>query len=231
MAGIQDYWDFCEDFQGHLLFSSTAASNTGHRFVIADTSTAGTPTYTTVDGSSSGEVALDFDSQEEIQNVCLYQADVLNMDIDKIRGVEFRVKQNQATIDAASSIAFGLAGDRNAAIDSIAQAALFRCIGSNAVVVETDDGTTNNDDVATGESLTNAYKTFKIDFSQGKSDVRFFMTGSTLGSTGLKAVATGTTFDMSAYTGSLQLFAQIQKTSDTNTDGITIDYIKAWGIR
>lgn len=216
-----DFWEFFTDFFGSGALSATAADNS--EMLIADTSVAGTPTYVYVDGSQSGEVALDFDSQAEAQNVCLYQGDKLQFDIDEIVEVEIRIKQNQATIDSATSIAFGVTGDRNDAIDSIAQAAIFRLIGTNSVVVETDDGTTNNDDVATGKTLANAYKTFKISFAAGKSDVRFFIDG--------EPVAESTTFSMAAYSGSLQAFVQIQKTSDANTDGVTIDSIRIRGRR
>ena len=36
---------------------------------------------------------------------------------------------------------------------------------------------------------------------------------------------------MSNYTGSLQPVIQLQKTADTNTDGVTVDYVKVWGTR
>lgn len=224
MAGMQDFWCFEDDFFGGGTLST---SGQGDPWVATIT---GSATAAYVDGSSSGEVTLDNESTGEIQNTCLSFGDKLAMDIDKIQGAEFRVKMNQAALDATTSLAFGLAGDRNAAIDSIAQAALFRVIGADsttAVVVESDDGTNNNDDVATGQTLINAYKTFKIDFSQGTSDVRFYMDDAN----GLRRVASGTTFDMSNYTGSLQPFVQLQKTSDTNTDGVTIDYVKVWGKR
>ena len=220
----KDFWRFDWDFFGHEVFSATAADNA--TFMIADTSSAGTPTYAVVDGSGSGEIAIDFDNTSEIQNVCLFQNDKLQYDIDLITEVAFRVKMNQAAVNAATSLAFGVAGDRNDAIDSIAQAALFRVVGSDsttAVVVETDDGTNNNDDVATGDTLINAYKDFLISFAAGTNDVRFFIEG--------QPVATGTTFDMSSYTGSLQLFAQLQKTANTNTDGVTIDRIAIRGRR
>ncbi|HSG70825.1 MAG TPA: hypothetical protein VLA12_10445, partial [Planctomycetaceae bacterium] len=144
------------------------------------------------------------------------------------KGFEWRVKQSQASIDTATSIAFGLAGDRNDAIDSIAQNCLFRLIGSSSVVVETDDGTTDNDDVATGQTLVDSYKTFKVDFSAGKSNIKFYMSD---GNGAMKRVASGTTFSMAAYTASLQPIVQIQKTSDSNADGVTLDYFHAWGIR
>ena len=220
----KDFWEFVEDFFGNEVFSTTAADNA--RFLITDTSAAGSPTYAVVDGSSSGEIAIDLASTSEIENVCLSQNDKLQFDIDKIREVNFRVKMNQAALNAASQFAFGLAGDRNDAIDSIAQAALFRVVGADSttnVVVETDDGTNDNNDVATGKTLINAYKDFTISFATGKSDVRFFIDG--------QPVATDTTFDMSNYSGALQIFAQLQKTADTNTDGVTIDRISVRGIR
>lgn len=216
----KDFFEFDDDFLGHRVYSPTAGSNVNHGYVIADTSSAGTPTYAPVDGAESGEVAVDLASTTEVENVCLFQNDILQFDIDKIVEFGCRVKLNVATLDAASQFAIGLAGDRNDAIDSIAQAALFRVIGTGSIVVETDDGSNDNDDVATGKSLSNSYQWLTISFANGKSDVRFFVNG--------QPVATSTTFDMSNYAGALQLFAQIQKTSDNNTDGFTLD---RWYVR
>lgn len=209
-----------DDFIGHRVYSATAGSNIGHNWKVTDTSSAGTPTYTPVDNatdSPNGAVAVAFDSQADAQNVCLNHGNVLCFDIDNLIEVNFRVKLNQAELDATTMFAIGLQGDRNDAIDSIAQHASFRVIGSDsttAVVVESDDGTTDKDDVATGATLANAYKDLKISFAAGKSDVRFFIDG--------EPVATSTTFDMSGYSGCLQPYAQIQKTSDANTDGFTL---------
>jgi hypothetical protein len=168
-------------------------------------------------GGVNGEATLAFDTEEEAQNVCLFQSDVLNYDIDKLMRIELAVKTS-ATLDSATSLAFGLASARNDAIDSIAAHASFRLIGSNAVVVETDDSVTDNDDVATGVSLADTYKRFVIDFSGGKSNVRFYVDGA--------QVAANTTFDMSSYSAGLQPYVQLQKTADTNTDSVTVDYVK-----
>jgi len=218
MAGVQDFVKFCEDFHGPQTL--TASPVGGDLWDIADTSSAGTPTYTV--GGINGEATIAFDTQAEIQNVCLYQSDILNWDIDLLNYVEFRVKMGQAAVDATTSMAIGLAGARNDAIDSIAQAALFRVIGADsttALVVETDDGTNNNDDVATGTTLINAYKKLRISFQAGTSDVRFYVDDN--------RVAAGTTFDMSNYTAGLQFFCQLQKTSDANANSVVIDYIYA----
>lgn len=217
MAGIQDFVCFEEDFLGPQTLTASPAGSDW--WDIADTSSAGTPTYTV--GGVNGEATLAFDNTSEIQNVCLFQSDVLNFDIDLIQSIEMRVKMGQAAIDATSQFAFGLSAARNDAIDSITAAALFRVIGGDsttAVVVETDDTANNNDDVATGKTLINAYKKFVINFAGGKSDVRFYIDGD--------RVAASTTFDMSTYTAGLQPFFQISKTADTNTDSVVIDYVK-----
>lgn len=213
MAGIQDFVEFCEDFLGPQTL--TASPTNGDLWDIADTSSAGTPTYTV--GGTNGEATLAFDNTSEIQNVCLFQSDVLNYDIDLLQSVEFRVK-TVASLDSATSIAFGLASARNDAIDSLTAHASFRLIGSNAIVVESDDGTTDKDDIATGKSLVATYKRFLIDFTGGKSNVKFYIDG--------ERVAAATTFDMSAYSSGLQPYCQLQKTADTNTDSVVIDYIK-----
>lgn len=218
MAGIQNFVKLEEDFLGPMTL--TASPTNGDRWDIADTSSAGTPTYTV--GGINGEATLAFDSQSEVQNVCLFQSDVLNWDIDLIQRIEMRVKTT-ATLDSATSLAFGLASARNDAIDSITAHASFRIIGNNTLVVESDDGTTDKDDVATGASLSDTYKKFVIDFTGGKSNVKFYVDG--------VRVAASTTFDMSGYTAGLQPYVQIQKTADTNTDSVTIDYIKIEGKR
>ena len=216
MAGIQDFVEYCDDF---LVPQTVLASPVGSdQWDLVVTGT--TPTATI--GGINGELTLANSSATEVQNCCVYQSDVLNFDIDLIQRVEMRVKFTAAvggTCDSATSVAFGIAGGRNDAIDSIAQHALFRIIGSNAIVCETDDGTTDKDDVATGVSfVSGTYKKFVIDFTGGKSDVRFYIDGT--------RVAASTTFSMAAYSSGLQPYFQIQKTSDANTDAFSVDYFK-----
>lgn len=238
MAGVQDYWEFFDDFLGAGTFGTAASEN--DPWVVSDTSAAGTPTYTRLDHGETagvfrpGVARLLFDSTNEAQNVCLHFGNALAFDIDSVKGWEcgFRLVPGGTLKDAATTLAIGLTGDRNDAIDSVANAALFRLASasaSNAVVVESDDGTNNNDDVATGVTLADDtwYKA-KLDFSNGKSDVRFFL-GQAGGALG--RVASTTTFDMSNYSAGLQPFFQIQKTADTNTDAVEIDYVKVWGTR
>jgi hypothetical protein len=130
-------------------------------------------------------------------------------------------------------MAWGLTGDRNDAIDSIAIASIFRLAGAadiaaQPVVVENDDATNTNDDVATGLTMTDSlwYK-FKIDLNN-LDDVKMY---GGLASGEMIRLAPSTTLKMSAYGGGLQPFFQIQKTSDANTDAMQIDYVRVWGVR
>lgn len=217
MAGIQDFVCFEDDFLGARTLS--AAGSEGQIWEITDTSAAGTPTYTI--GGINGEATLAFDTQAEAQNVCMAFEDDLNFKIDHIDHIEMRVKMGQAAVDATTMFACGLASARNDAIDSIAAAALFRVVGADsttALVVETDDTANNNDDVATGTTLINAYKKLVISFASGKADVRFYVDGA--------RVAASTTFDMSNYSDGLQPYFQIQKTSDANANSVVIDYVR-----
>lgn len=215
------------DFRGHHLIPA-AASNAGGPFSKADTSAAGAPTLV---GLNGGGVRLGLEATNEVQNLCLYMGDILPFTIGEIIAARIIAKCT-AALDSATSIAFGLGSARNDAVASMTARACFKLAGSQAVVVDTDDGTTERLNVATGLTLGNAWSKFEIRFadtnvtkdppavSTGRpSNVQFFGNNA-YGS--LRRVASGTAFDMSAYTAGLQLFAQIQKTADTNADVLDI---------
>lgn len=215
------------DFRGHNLILATA-SNAGTPWSKADTSAAGAPTLV---GLNGGGIRLLLDNTNEVQNLCLYQGDVLPFDIDDIIRASF-VVACAAALNAAESLAFGLASARNDVIDSIAAAAIFRCIGNQSVLVESDDGTNDNDDVATGLTLGATWKRFDIDFASRnttreapslslgrKSNVEFYGYN---GFNSRRRVASGTRFDMSNYSSGLQCFFQLQKTAATSTGNLDI---------
>jgi hypothetical protein len=211
MAGIQDFQEFYDDFNGAVAAFPTSA-DPATAWLVDDTSSSGAPTYT----KGTSEATLTLASTTEVENVCLHFNDALDFDIDSIIRMEFRAKVT-ATLDSATTIVMGLGSARADDPDTVAANAFFKLAGSNAVVVETDDGTTDNDDNATGVSLSSTYKRFVIDFSGGKSDVKFYIDGVKVGTE---------TFTMSAYSSGLQPIFQIQKTSDSNTDALTVDYVK-----
>jgi hypothetical protein len=195
-------------------FTTTPTGEWG--WTIADTSAAGTPTYlcATDDG---GAAVLTLEATSEAQNVCLFQNDVLPFDLRKIHHVDFDAKVSG--VDSVTTIVFGVGSARNNTPDSVSVNAWFRMEGSAStsnLVAETDDNTTDNDDKATGATLSSTYKRMRIDFSSGLSDVRFYVDGA--------RVATGTTFDMSAVASgqNVQMIVQLQKASGTGVAAVTL---------
>jgi len=180
---------------------------------------------------SGGSMDLALDATSEVQNACLYMGDILPFDINQLIRVEFVAKLT-ASLAAAVSGVFGVAGARNDALDTVAQSAWFMFTGANTIYCETDDGTTDTDDKTTGLSLAASYRRFTIDFAEGgntrslpslaqdgTSDIRFRMSNDR---GALVPVARTTRFDMSAFTGNLQLYAQIQKTTGTAVGTLSI---------
>lgn len=216
MAGIQDFAIFEDDFWGGELFSTAGQ---GSPWALADTSAAGAPTAANVTPSATGEFAMTLASTSEVENVCLSFGDMLCFDVDNIQSFECRVKVSGCT--SGTTIAWGLASARNDTPGSISNRALFRMTGATsttAVTVETDDNTTDSGLVATGTTLATTYKKFLIDFTGGKTNVKFYIDG--------VRVAASTTFSLTGFTASFQPFFQIQKAANTNVDAITIDYVR-----
>lgn len=211
MAGWQDFTEFKEDFAGSLVFAG-AGSTAPWRTAVTG---AAPPTAAVVSPSNGGEVLISMTSADQTQVVCIDLNDVLCFDIDQLLSAEFRVKCS-ADFAATTSLGFGLQSARNADLDATTVHAQFRLKGNNNVLVETDDNVRDISEIATGKTLSTVYKRFYIDFAGGKANVKFYVDG--------ERVAAGQVFDMSASTGSLQPFIQLQKTS-TATGTATIDYL------
>jgi hypothetical protein len=204
-----------EHFTRAQAFTTTPGQN-GWTAVL--TGTTPTALCITADG---GAARLALTATSESQLAVLYHNDVLAFDVRQLKYIEFVALVSG--VDSVTTIAFGLASAHNATLDSIATNAWFRMQGSastSAVVVETDDATIDNDDVATGQTLAGVYKTFKIDFERGLSDVRFFIEG--------ERVAAGTTFNMSALGAGLnvQPYIAVAKASGTGTPSITVATVR-----
>lgn len=182
-------------------------------WTIKDTSSSGAPTY--VNGAAGAVLTLAATSEEEI--VTLYQNDILIFTLADIAFVEMVLKVSG--IDSVTTLVAGLASSQNDTEDSVATNCWFRMQGSastTAVVAETDDGTTDNDDKSTGQSLSSTNKTFRIDFERGLSDIRFYIEG--------QRVADGQTFSMASVAAgtTVQPFVQLHKASGTGTPAVTI---------
>lgn len=218
---------YCYDFRGHQAIADAAGAN-GSPWVTTDTSAGGAPVFGGIEG---GGHRMQFSNDAEVQNLCLSFGDVLAFSADELIRA-WAIVKTAASLDAATQLAFGLSSARNDDVDSIGESALFRCIGSNSVVLETDDGTNDNDDVSSGFTLGNAWKRFEINFAEristmeppslslGRGSNIGFYAANDYGSQ--RRVASGTRFDMSNYSGGLQPFLQIQKTADANEDFLDV---------
>lgn len=179
-----------------------------------DVSSSGTPTYLVVSGDG---MKLSLASTDEAEQVTMYHNDVLQFELARLQHLWWVAKVSG--VNAVTTIVAGLASAQNATPDSVATSAWFRMEGSAStsnVVVETDDGTIDKDDVATGKTLSSAFKKMHLDFTDGLANVKFYFDG--------QRVAEGTQFDMSnvAAATKVQPFVQIQKTEGSGTPSISI---------
>jgi hypothetical protein len=216
MAGMQDFETFVDDFSGAVATFPTSA-DPATAWLVDDVSVTGTPTYTK--GTSEATLTLNNDNAAVI--VALHFNDSLDFDIDDIQRVTMRVKIGASTFTSGSILCFGVGSARNDTANDVAANAWFRMEGANSttlVYAETDDGTRDVDDISTGVTLGTTYKDFVIDFTGGKSNVKFYIDG--------VRVCASQTFDMSAYSSGLQPIIQIQKAANANVDSVVVDYIE-----
>jgi hypothetical protein len=221
---------FFDDFFGDGATTVPTSASWNNPWKKTVTAASGTPqvTFGLDNGSSAGPAGIlhmGFTNNTQIENLCVDWGNVLSFSIDDQLIYRTRLRLGQATIDSATSIFFGLGGDRNDTITSIAQRVGFTLVGSvstSIVYVVTDDGVTDSGNISTGVALSTGWKDFEIRI-RNKTNILFSMTGAD-GSFG--PIARGTVFSMSGYSGAFQPYYQIQKTSDNNQDYLQSDFIE-----
>jgi hypothetical protein len=178
----------------------------------------------------AGGMKLLLDSTAEAQAACLYMGDVLGYPIGKLVRVDFWASVS-ASLDSHINVAFGLSTARNNAPESASEFALFRCVGSNELLISTSDGTNTNSQVDSGQTIGTTCIKCSMDFGAGltstagslatggQSNVLFSaeqiaMSGSPNPAPLLRRICQATRFNLSAYTGNLQPIAQVAKSSN-----------------
>jgi hypothetical protein len=218
------------EFLGSGQLNVGPAANAGP-FVQAKTGTPGNITH------SGGALTIPLAASVEAEVNCAYFGDDLCFDIDDIKLLRIVAKITDIADDEVVEAIFGLASERADDPDAIAEGIFWRVKAGGAVVLESDDGTTNVDDADTGLTLGTTYREFVLDFSSGvlprspleggsvggKSHVLAAMTND---SGQLRPVCRSTVFDLSAYSGGLQLIAQIYKSSADDTGTLSIKSIE-----
>jgi len=185
-----------------------------------DVSSAGDSTPLLAADVGNGVCRLPLDVTSEAQETGLTWGDqrpfVLN------QGLVFECRLALQTLPTLLSEAvWGLAGDKNAVADTVAEGIWFKADGDGVIVAETDDATTNNDDKSTGVTVTaGLYKVYRIDCTV-TTDIKFYING--------VRVATGTTFDASGVpTLALQPYIHSAKASGAGLGVVDVDYIRIW---
>jgi hypothetical protein len=208
---------------------------------VTDGASANGPFVKTITGaapptvqSNNGRMELALTATNEVQNACLSWGDELGLSIDKIISVDFWAALT-ASLPAAVTASFGLASARNDAPTSITNRLLWQCAGDNNVKVLASDGTNTLAATAVGHTLSTTLRRFTMDFGSGvltqappalskggKASIKLAMENSQ----GLsRAVLPNTLVNLSAYSGGLQPFVQLQKTAGTAVATLSIERI------
>jgi hypothetical protein len=139
MAGIQDFEIYYDDFNGTVATLPTSA-DPATAWLIDDTSSGGTPTYT----KGTSVATLTLASTSEVENVCLHFGDALDFDIDLIQSIEMRVRLG-VVFTTGSELVFGVGSTRNDTTNSVDRSCVVqdgRCQSHHRIVyAESDDGT------------------------------------------------------------------------------------------
>jgi hypothetical protein len=191
-------------------------------FAVQDTSAGGSPVKDFVDDAVNGEYKILQAATDEAENLTLYFGDQLVIPANKGWVFQCRVKIDMDTApwSADQRIVWGVGSARNATLDSMTLNAWFKLDGASlAIVVESDDGTTDTNDQATGVSLVdNTYISLRID-GTNLSAVQFLIDQEA----GDGFVLVGTT-SMPLATANLQIFMEMQKDAGTETEDWRTDY-------
>ncbi len=204
---------FYDDFLGTGL-------RTAEIWTAIDESVSGLTTPLIAADAANGIARLPLDVTGEAQESGLTFGDqrpfVLN------QGLVFECRLALQTLPTlVSEAVWGLAGDKNAAADSVAESVWFKADGDGVIVVESDDTVNTDDDIATGTTLTaGTFAIFRIDLTT-ITDVLFYINGA--------RVASGTTFDMSQVAAlKLQPYFHIAKASGAGLGVLDLDYARVW---
>jgi len=146
--------------------------------------------------------------------------------LDKGLIFEARVKITTDPTDQVE-LMFGLTGKTYSTDNQVAEAddipihAFFVFDGAATCTIYTDDGTEDNDAVATGYSADAAYHIYRIDATE-TDDVKFYIDGA--------HVASGTTFDMSPDADHLEMspYCVAVKAGGAGVCVYVVDYIRVW---
>jgi hypothetical protein len=186
--------------------------------------------WTEVDTNNATKATLhsistySFTNTDQIQDAGLYGG--LDFNLDKKPIFECRLAITTSP-DNLSELMIGLSGDAYVSADNVAAAddidihAFFVFDGSLVCTIYADDGSSDNNAVATGITVTgSAYHIFRIDCSN-VADVRFYIDGVRVGAATTISMANGTDVMVRPY-------IVMTKSGGAGLGVYTLDYIRVW---
>jgi len=190
------------------------------KWAYIDVSVAGNTTPIVAADAANGILRCPLDATSEAQETGAYWNDQRPLVLNQ--GLVFECRMALQTLPTLLSIAvWGLAGNKNAVADTVAESVWFRVEGNGVVTVESDDTVNEQTDIATGITVTaGQMKTYRIDCTDITS-VKFYVDGA--------QVAAATTFNMSQVAAlALQPYVHLAKASGAGLGVLDIDYIRVW---
>ena len=176
---------------------------------------------------ANGALAMVLDSDDNTEIAALHFGDNECLRIDQGLIFEARLTLSVLPLTGVETVqaVWGVAGTHNATLDSIDCSAWFRVesAANTALLWETDDNVTNDDDNAAGITLVaGTYNVYRIDMTD-TSAVKFYVDDVLVG--------TGSMAGLTASIGDVQPYLRVSKTKssqNTGTGTILIDYIKIY---
>jgi hypothetical protein len=218
---------FEDDFLGTSLDKVIASTNANARWKTVETSINLAPAY--VDDATNGIVQITCDADDVTLIGALYHGDNLQFSLKNGLMMEFRAELPVLPTTADSTlttVVMGLASAHHATPDSVATNVWFRAEGSGALLWESDDGNTDDNDNATSVTASTAvYNTYRIDARSLANGVKFYIDSALVGTTADFST------NLTASEAKVQPYFRVSKVKggkNVNTGTLYIDYVKIW---
>lgn len=217
------------DFVGHGELGAAGDAGAGP-FVQNKTGTPGDIV------NENGYLKIPIAATSEAEINCAYFGDELSFDVDDIKQIRIGL-HTVADLGSGVSAVVGVGSARNDTVDNVTANLWVRIADTNVLYVESDDGTTDNDDKATGLSMGATDLIVVFDFDNGVLMRSPLESGSVGGKKHilvsidngdgyLRRVCADTVFTLNGYTAGLQPIFQIQKASGTGTGALYVKFFE-----
>jgi hypothetical protein len=164
---------------------------------------------------------LHTDCHVEKQDAALYFGDQKNFDVTK--GLVWEARAQLSVLPSAAGVqaVFGVSSAWIDGPDNATQYLEFGATANGAILIRSQDGTTQNS-IASGVTvLTTEWHIYRIDCSD-VTDIKFYIDGVQVSAN--NAVA----FAATGANAILQPYNAMYKPSGTGVGTLTLDYVKAW---